>query len=484
MWSILALFSCVGPQSDLGESTASGLVQEQGGDAEGTGCAPDCTQDTTASGTATSLAAHTEVWAPERVIIIGAGPAGLAAAMDLPGALVFEASDRVGGRAPGSNQLLYFVNSVEHRHYGYEDTAEAAAAEWETLTGAPPTQATWDYLEALPGVSDRLESLGLSFKLNPPTPWEQTPRLHGAKDPGLPETLQSAWPESVDLRLNTRVTGLRIENGQVKGVEVGEDFYTASHVIIASGGFANRVDLISDYVGWEDGIWRTDGSWAGEGDAVDWAEQHGLGLAEMQAMGGYFNSVARPGESEAILLEKSGPNPFIWVNSAGERLVEEELDFSLFLANQVHEASLDGPVWTLMSWEDLSERTGAEDPSELSSVHCAESWEALGALIGVNPEGIADSLNYVAERSNRVDLNGTPCAFPPGITAAKGYGGLLVDQKQRVLDASGQPVIGLYAAGEASGMAVPGMGGLYGFDGSLSAVVWSGWRAAESINAD
>ncbi|MFT5587018.1 MAG: putative oxidoreductase, partial [Cognaticolwellia sp.] len=126
-------------------------------------------------------------------------------------------------------------------------------------------------------------------------------------------------------------------------------------------------------------------------------------------------------------------------------------------------------------------RVPEEHHGILETVVCSDSWEALAVEIQVDPTGLVRTLENL--KGNRMDPNGKPCAYPPGLTAVKGYGGLLVDDQQRVLDAGGTPVPGLYAAGEASGMAVPGMGGLYGFDGSLSAVVWSGWRAAESINA-
>ena len=65
--------------------------------------------------------------------------------------------------------------------------------------------------------------------------------------------------------------------------------------------------------------------------------------------------------------------------------------------------------------------------------------------------------------------------------ASKNFGGLAVDADGRVLDAGGAVVPGLWAVGEAAGMAVPGMGGEWGFDGSLSAVIWSGWRTAAAI---
>ena len=414
----------------------------------------------------------------DQVIIIGAGPAGLAAAMDLPGALVLEAGDRTGGRAPGSNQLLYFVGSVQQELVGIHDSPELAAEEWEELTGAPPTQATWDYWEALPQVSQRLYELGLDFVLNPPTPWSQVSRLHGAKDPGLPATLQGAWPEDVELRLNTRVTGLRIRGGRVVGVTTESGNIDAGTVLIASGGFSNRVDLISEYVGWEDGTWATNGKWGAEGDAVDWANTHGLGLEAMDAMGAYADAIAMGAGEYAQLVEKAGPQPFIWVNSAGERFVDEGQDFSLYLANQVQEEP--GPIWSLITWEELSVRVPEEHHAALETVICADSWEELALEIQVDPQGLEHT--FANMKGTRMNPEGQPCAFPPGLTAAKGYGGLLVDNQQRVLDAGGTPVPGLYAAGEASGMAVPGMGGLYGFDGSLSAVVWSGWRAAEAIN--
>lgn len=426
--------------------------------------------------------AHTQAlqppWMNQRVIIIGAGPAGLAAAMDLPGALVLEAGERTGGRAPGSSQLLYFVGSVQQAAVGIQDSPEAASEEWEDLTGAPPTQATWDYWTALPQVSQRLHDIGLDFILNPPTPWSTTSRLHGAKDPGLPAALEGAWPDNIELRLNTRVTGLRIRDGRVVGVMTDDGAIDAGVVLIASGGFSNRVDLISEYVGWDDGTWNTNGKWGAEGDAIDWANTHGLGLDAMHAMGSYADAIAMgPGEY-AQILEKNGPQPFIWVNADGERFVDEGQDFSLYLSNRVQEEP--GPVWTLITWEELGKRVPEEHHGILETVVCSDSWEALAVEIQVDPEGLRETLGTL--QGNRMKLDGQPCAYPPGLTAAKGYGGLLVDAQQRVLDAGGTPVPGLYAAGEASGMAVPGMGGLYGFDGSLSAVVWSGWRAAESIN--
>ena len=73
------------------------------------------------------------------------------------------------------------------------------------------------------------------------------------------------------------------------------------------------------------------------------------------------------------------------------------------------------------------------------------------------------------------------CGFLPARIGEKSYGGVDVDLDGRVLDAAGQPITGLYAVGEAAGMGAPGMGGLTGFDGSIGAVVWSGWRVGDAL---
>jgi len=76
---------------------------------------------------------------------------------------------------------------------------------------------------------------------------------------------------------------------------------------------------------------------------------------------------------------------------------------------------------------------------------------------------------------------GVPCAFMSGQRAEKSFGGLAVDDEGGVLDADGERVEGLWAVGEAAGMLAPGVGGTSGWDGSLTAVVWSGWRVGASI---
>ena len=103
-----------------------------------------------------------------------------------------------------------------------------------------------------------------------------------------------------------------------------------------------------------------------------------------------------------------------------------------------------------------------------------------------------DSLNQTLEEQSDDSLWGaTPemsrISEPPfyGIrvvpTLAKAFGGIEVDISGQVLDEAGEPISGLYAAGELTGMAGGSLVGDGYFTGSLSAVILSGWVAAESL---
>ena len=68
------------------------------------------------------------------------------------------------------------------------------------------------------------------------------------------------------------------------------------------------------------------------------------------------------------------------------------------------------------------------------------------------------------------------------IISRKSMGGMLTNLQSRVLDATGQPVPGLYAAGEAAGFGGGGISGIRSLEGTfLSNCVFNGRRAAQAI---
>jgi predicted oxidoreductase len=69
------------------------------------------------------------------------------------------------------------------------------------------------------------------------------------------------------------------------------------------------------------------------------------------------------------------------------------------------------------------------------------------------------------------------------IISRKSLGGIRTDLQSRVLDASGQPIEGLYAVGEVAGFGGGGVHGLRALEGTfLGGCILSGRIAAASIN--
>lgn len=71
------------------------------------------------------------------------------------------------------------------------------------------------------------------------------------------------------------------------------------------------------------------------------------------------------------------------------------------------------------------------------------------------------------------------------LISRKSMGGMLTDLQSRVLDAQGQPVAGLYAAGEAAGFGGGGISGIRSLEGTfLSNCIFNGRRAAWAISGN
>ena len=440
-----------------------------------------------------------------RTIVIGAGPAGMAAAMDLAGEVVLvEATDTLGGRGLWSGGVFFFPTSAELRAAGIDLTPSALLDDWEQLTGAPPTAATAAWLDAAESVHDRLAELGVVWSIRQPDPVLNRWWAHSAAEGGvgLTEVLVAALPASVDVRLNTRVTGLRFEGGHVAGVETEAGAIPADTVVMATGGFVNRLDLIDATVEDAAGTFEIGTDPFAQGDAIDWAARFGLGTANLDAIGWSAGLVATPGaDGSPIRIETGTITPWFWVDATGTRFVDESQGWSVLPPGIERRRS---NVWAVGSWERWrasveteEDRTALDAAREAGVViRCDQDPTVLAGLLEVDAAGLVATFDQVAQiaagtltdplfrtGASFATEPSTVCAHRVGHQAMKGFGGVAVNGDGAVLDVDGQVVPGLWSVGEAAGMAVPGMGGAAGWDGSLSAVVWSGWRTAAAINA-
>lgn len=437
------------------------------------------------------------------VVIVGGGLAGLSVAAGLDRALLIESSAVLGGRAgaPGVRSF-FFAGTPTQDAAGIDDSTADALDEWDHLTGAPPHRLTERYLDDTPEVHDRLVDMGIDFRLAPEWRDGVTPRQHLAQLDGseLVNAFVDALPTGVDVWTGTYVSSVVIDDTGVRGVMVDGEWIRATHVVLATGGFASNTDLLAPVVDLEDGQWNTSEPGSTTGDGLRWALDQGWGVASADSIGWMMRSIGVPDESGKP-LPLLGDVPWIFVDSEGRRFADESHVESVTLATELGRRDL---AFAIAEVETLRQSVSETNLAALDAhiaddtrIVCRAGSAALALAVGVDADGLRETLVTIervrrgetADTYGRDDLpalreTDTLCSFSPGHVATKNFGGIDVDAEGRVVDARSVVVPGLHAVGEVAGMAFPGIGGAGGFDGSLSAVVWSGWRVGERLQQE
>ena len=467
--------------------------------AAGVGChgAPESGDDSASDGHRDS---SQDTAPPAGVVVIGAGPAGLAVAAEV-GALLLEASDTAGGHMPAAHGIGFFVGIPEQEPLGFADSPESAAADWPALTGSGASEEHIAFFEASPAIRDRLVAIGFTLVATAPDPILHRPRYFNLEAGEVPFTdlLEADLDPASEVRLGARVTGIALEGGRAVGVEVGDERIPAREVVIACGGYGGRADLLAPVAENPDGAWSTAGpGMGGEGDALDWATAGGWATGSLEAVGWTRDVLGLTGTSGGLLGLGQVRDAWIWVGLDGARFVNEAQSWSIDLSTPFR-AHL--PVWGIIGRDDLFTGRSDEERGLLEAAMAAETVllcrddaRLTATAAGIDADGFAAELAGIAalraagatdafgrDGASLPALDGPLCAFLPGQIGGKTFGGLAVDTEGRVLDGVGAPIPGLWAVGEAAGMLSPGLGGRSGFDGSITAVLSSGWRTGVAL---
>ncbi|MEF9972491.1 MAG: flavocytochrome c [Clostridia bacterium] len=422
------------------------------------------------------------------VIVIGAGGAGLAAAVQANqnGAtvIVLEKQDSVGGNTilsggafnavrDGSEEAIANEDSME-KHY--EQTLKGGDNKGDPALVRTLVENAYDGLEWLKG-------MGMEFKDGVFTvTGGMWPRAHKPVMPvgtGFFDTYQRYIDthEGVELMLNTKADSLiQDANGKVIGVmatgKTGNVITLNANkaVILASGGFGKNVEMRMQY----DEIWggldasipSTNAAGA-TGDGIAMAQQVGAELTQM----GYIQLLplgdpktgSLSGDIELDVERR------IFVNNNGDRFVNEggrRDDMTKALFEQP-----DNNMWIVL--DSHCYPTGDEKNNFNESVNelieqgrafKGETVEELAGKIGVpaaNLQAALDDFNAHVT-SGEADAFGRtlysePIDKGPFYAAARvptvhhTMGGVKINPETQVLDASGNPIAGLFAAGEVTG---------------------------------
>lgn len=417
------------------------------------------------------------------IVVVGCGAAGLSAAIEAAdlGAdvLVLESQPQPAGSTRLSAGYAVFCETELEPGPAdelYDDLLEAHHDDHdEALVRL--------YVSSAPGAYARLKEIGVEFVrtfqfAHMRRPWGhevKSQSLHGGAELG--DRLEDAARKR-GVRILTSVRARKLicdEAGRVIGLEgeacgVLRSIEARSALVLASGGFTRNIDLIRNFgpPGTE-AIFPITGA-GSLGDGLTMALARGADTAYMAA-GVAPTGPADPKTGKGTMVIYSGA---VLLNLDGRRFCNESelyndiswaglkqrsaLMFQIY-DSRIRQAYLETMLGrTLVGYDEYR----ADDLEELlAAMQAGEGVDAAAAAetIGRYNKDIADGIDTAQGRTHLVGVSGKllPISEPPfyGVTTVPGTthfnGGLRIDTQMRVIDVFGDPIPGLFAAGEVTG---------------------------------
>ena len=451
------------------------------------------------------------------VVVVGAGGAGLTAALTAvqngADVVVLEKMAMVGGASAMAGGGTNATGSQWQQSYGIKDSPEAYFmdimknghffSDARTLWLYANTQgAAFDWLVAEDGAA-------LPYKNTEPSPSAEHSYGRTFSPDGGGAGVISALQEKlaglgVEIMTETPAQELMVTDGTVTGVKAlaadGTPYeITANSVILATGGYGANTDMLPESV--------TSLPYAGAvsatGDGLNMATAIGADSFNLDKVNIQPHSIVLPdGRGQhtfqgcLAMYNKTGS---VLVSDQGVRFVNEQgsaNDIKAGMEQNQHSylimdaASFETYAQTCIAshnftQEQLDEWLEANGTSTPVFAH-ADTLEDLAAIVNIPAGALTDTV----ERYNGFVAAGEDADFGRKVTTAMGdgpyyavemnlryyatLGGLRINNSMQVLDTDGQPIQGLYAAGEVVGGVV---GDIYA-TGSLF-----GWAMTSGHNA-
>jgi fumarate reductase flavoprotein subunit len=405
------------------------------------------------------------------VVVVGAGAAGLAAAIEAAegGATValIEKMPVTGGSTILSGGIVYGTGSALHDAAGVQDNVEDLVKYWtDRADGKNDPDFLRFVAERSGDTIDWLVEMGVVFGAPSPTGISPVPRAvtspeHGG---GIIRPMEAyAKTKNVEFFLQTDVTELvQNKDGAVVGVKAvdkdkKEIVFESKAVVLATGGFDRNVELVKKYAPQANGHLSFAGM-GNEGDGLMMAEKAG---ANILSNGGVIGFRAVEGEvaytTDVCLLMWM---PYLYVNVDGERFVNETIDYPIFYEELIKQPE----QVSYLIFDGNTYMEALDKAVEKGSAFKAESLDELAQKAGIDAEGFkatVASYNEMIAKGEDTQFGKTLTGLP-AINKGSYYAvkvvpailgtmtGIETDLDAQVLDDSGAPIVGLFAAGEAA----------------------------------
>ncbi|GAB2895766.1 FAD-dependent oxidoreductase [Paralcaligenes ginsengisoli] len=419
------------------------------------------------------------------VIVCGGGLAGYCAA-----AAALERDKRVilleklaatGGSTVISGGAMAFAGTDEQGEAGISDSNSLLLSDLKAMGEHHNDVSLLEaYVAAQLDTYFWLKRLGVQFQSVQLGGGQSVPRSNRVDTRQMMEALdkQAQASQRFELRCNTQALRLhRMEDG---GMEVivssagGPSYalHARGGVVLATGGFSRSEEWLGVFAPAQIKALRIGGP-GNTGDGLRMGMALGANLRDMGFIKGTFG-VHPSAEAEERLLIHPIFKGAIAVNANGRRFVDESVSYKI--SGDACLAQPDGMAYQIFDEGimDLSVPgvTTSDFRSALSSGHLiqADSIATLAERINIDPAALLSTLdqyNGDVERGRDTQFGRDGLAnhygklrkidqppfyaYPSTSAVLATYAGLTVDSKARVIDVYGQPIDGLFAAGELMG---------------------------------
>lgn len=409
------------------------------------------------------------------VIIVGAGGAGLAAAVRLGemdvDCIIVEKMPSIGGNTVRSGAAYNAVDPDLQKAQGIEDSVELHIE--QTYEGGDKV-GNLDLIKVF--CENALDSIEWLEKYG--TVWQDNitavigatwPRTHYPENSigsDFTVPLEKAINDfGQEMMLDTQATEIILEDGRAVGIiahntqdNTPYEIRATKGVIVATGGFAANVERCRSYNDKIPADIKTSNHPGATGDGLDMAVAAGAALEGIE----YIQMLpigSAPTVSTVI-------DSVIFVNSEGNRFVQEDGRRDI-----ISYAILDQPEQYMYMINDQEvvdagvSQHGIEERLAAGSIYKADTLEELAEQIGVPAENLTAAVEAFNKHvdskekdefgrevyASKIDVGPFWASAQQRPVLHHTMGGVRIDTDARVLNDESTPIPGLYAAGEVAG---------------------------------
>lgn len=278
--------------------------------------------------------------------------------------------------------------------------------------------------------------------------------------PILEENLEE---RGIEVLLNTTAEEILMDGSRVCGIRAsGRDGETitvnADAVILATGGFGANLEMVSELKPELEGFMTTNAPGA-QGQGITMAEAVGADTVDMEQIQIHPTVQADTG---ALITEGLRGDGAILVNAEGVRFIDEVGTRDVVSAAEI--AQTGSYSWLVVDQAMVDASSVIQGYIDSGYTVSGEDYAALAEAMGVDAAAFETTMNswntYV---QNQEDPEFGRTSFANALDTAPYYaikvtagihhtmGGLSINTEAKVLDADGNAIPGLYAAGEVTG---------------------------------